>query len=321
MNIPYDLSQLFGYLGIFATILFGIWGIYIAIKYRKIVQISFVLRKSIALFDTIVKNIPELSVLYNGSPISQNLLLIEGALVNTGTKDILPTMIEKPICLNLPEDYKWITAKIISTHNNVDAAITLSDPTLTINSGLLKINEYIIFQALLQAPHDDNIAKIENNIHKIIKYSHRIADMPNIKNISLININIKQMVWVIIMLSLLTLFTGYLGYNIYTEKPIMQTVYSYEKPNKERVRVIIGKVNDKHFTIKGIDLPFSQTLPGEEFIKKGKEIGETPTDILFKKIILGIFVISTFVFLILLAITLLEFKRNKNIFKIFALKQ
>jgi len=150
-------------MGIFATILFGIWGIYIALKYRSSVQISFILNKSIALFDTIVKNIAELAVLYKGAPVTQNLILIEGALVNTGTKDILPTMIEKPICLNLPEDYKWLTAKIISTSNNIEANIKVKDTLLTIDSGLFKLNEYIRFQALLQVSYEDNVAKTEKN--------------------------------------------------------------------------------------------------------------------------------------------------------------
>lgn len=183
MNVNYDLSQLLGYIGIFVTIIFGLWGIYVTIRNKYFPQITFVLKKSIALFDTIVKNIPELSISYNGAPINQNLILIEAALVNTGKKDILPTMIEKPIYLSLPDYYKWIAGKIISTSNNIEATITLSDPTIVINSGLFKLNEYIIFQALLEVPNDNNVAKIEKKIDKIIKFSHRIADMRNIINI------------------------------------------------------------------------------------------------------------------------------------------
>lgn len=241
MNINYDLPHLLGYLGVFATILFGIWGIYIALKYRHSVRVNFVLRKSIALFDTIVKNITELSVSYKGLPITQNLILIEGALVNTGNKDILPTMIERPICLNLPEDYKWLTAKIISTSNSVEANIIVSDQILTINSGLFKINEFIHFQALLQAPHEANIAKIENKLDKIINLSHRIADMSKIKNVKLVNIQIKHVILIILMFLFTTIFFAYIGYDIANEKPIMDNVYSFKRSNNDIVNVVVKK--------------------------------------------------------------------------------
>jgi len=192
-------------MGIIVTILLGVWGIYVTIKYRHSVRVSFVLRKSIALFDTIVKNITDLSVLYKGSPVTQNLILIEGALANTGNKDILPTMIERPICLNLPKDYKWLTAKIISTSNNVEADLNISDPTLTVNSGLFKINEHIHFQALLQVPHEINVVNIENKMDKIINISHRIADMSKIKILKLINMQVKHLIYIILTLFFLSI--------------------------------------------------------------------------------------------------------------------
>lgn len=321
MDITYDLSHLLGYLSIFATILFGIWGIYVTIKNRFFARITFVLKKSIALFDTIVKNIPELSILYEGAPISQNLMLIEGALVNTGTKDILPTKIEKPISLNLPEDYKWVAAKIISTSNNVEADITLNDLNLTINSGLIKINEYIVIQALLQAPHDDNMGKIENKMQKIIKCCHRIADMPNIKNLRLLNIETKHLIWGIALILFAIIFSAYAGYNVATTTPIMEDIYIFKKSNNETIKVMVNKIENHKFTLEGIDIPFNQTLTSEEFFKKCKKIGEMPTGLLFLKIMSMLFAIMSIGCLILLFGFLREYRMNKKLVQIFALKQ
>lgn len=321
MNIDYDLSHLLGYLGIIVTIMLGGWGIYVTLKYKHSVRVSFVLRKSIALFDTIVKNITELSVLYKGSPITQNLILIEGALVNTGNKDILPTMIERPISLNLPEDYKWLTAKIISISNNVEADINISDPTLTINSGLFKINEYIRFQALLQANHEENISKLENKLNKIIKFSHRIADMQKIKNIKLISMPTKSVMFTIFMFLFTTILFAYTGYDIAKEKPIMDTVYSFKRSNNEIINVVIKSVEGKNFSIAGIDKPFNITISAEEFIKKGKMIGKKPINLPYQKLSYIIFFIASICSLIILIGLWREYKINKKLITILELNQ
>ena len=66
--------------------LLGGWGIYLWFVSRRYPgQISFVLENCIALFDTIVKNFPEISIHYQNSQVSEGLVLLKGYLLNTGS--------------------------------------------------------------------------------------------------------------------------------------------------------------------------------------------------------------------------------------------
>ena len=57
-------SDILAVLGIVATIIFGVWGIIIVIRRRYPGQLTYVKESYIGLFDSIVKNVPELAVLY-----------------------------------------------------------------------------------------------------------------------------------------------------------------------------------------------------------------------------------------------------------------
>jgi hypothetical protein len=82
-----NLTILFGIISIIGA-LGTLWGIYLFFKYRSITKFTVVILKTIALFDTIVKNIPGLKVIYQDIPIEPNIILIEAELLNTGTTDI-----------------------------------------------------------------------------------------------------------------------------------------------------------------------------------------------------------------------------------------
>ena len=60
-------------IGTLATIVLGGWGIYLAVKRRYPGRITFIIEDSIGLFDSIVRNLPELAVLYKGESVRQNL--------------------------------------------------------------------------------------------------------------------------------------------------------------------------------------------------------------------------------------------------------
>ena len=52
--------------GILISLCFGAWGVFLALGRRYPGEITFVKEEAIALFDAIVKNLPELAVLYRG---------------------------------------------------------------------------------------------------------------------------------------------------------------------------------------------------------------------------------------------------------------
>lgn len=93
-----------GIVSILATVVFGIWGLYVVVRRKYPGGLTLVVDDCIGLFDTIVKNFPDLAVLYHEQPVSHGLVLFKGTFLNSGTKDITPEMVETPITLALPKD-------------------------------------------------------------------------------------------------------------------------------------------------------------------------------------------------------------------------
>src|SRR5208283_925503 len=117
-----SISTILGILGVSVSLLFGAWGVSLALSRRYPGEITFVREQTIALFDSIVRNLPELAVLYKKAPVSPNVVLIRGALVNTGRKDISSSMIDKPITLALPSGSHFLSASVISASSDVKAS-------------------------------------------------------------------------------------------------------------------------------------------------------------------------------------------------------
>jgi hypothetical protein len=182
---------IWGVIGAFGTL----YGVYLTIKYRSTKQFSFVIIKSIALFDTLVKNIPDLSIFYKGHNITPELILIELALLNTGTQDITPETIEKPISITLPEEYKWLSVGKTVFSSDIEADIKIiHDQKIEINTGLFKLNDFIRFQSLLSVPERDHFFKnlISGDFTKIFKFTNRISDL-EISIINLSDLNIDKL--------------------------------------------------------------------------------------------------------------------------------
>src|ERR1035438_9026699 len=162
-----NTSDILGVLGIAATIVFGVWGIIIIVRRRYPGQLTYIKESNIGLFDSIVKNLPELSVLYNNAPVGQGLVLIKGAILNTGSKDITNEMVEQKLTFALPEGFRWLTAKVVGNSGNVVGAIDIQDRSLVFTTGLFRCNEFIRFQAIAEIPvHKTNEEKHNDGIEE-----------------------------------------------------------------------------------------------------------------------------------------------------------
>src|SRR5205085_6381415 len=123
-----DKSTILAIAGTVATIVLGTWSIYLALKRRYPGRITLLKETSIGLFDSIVRNLPELAILYKGEPVSQSLVLLKGIFHNTGSIDITESMVEEKLTIHLPEGFKWLTGKVVSTSADVKANLTLLSP-------------------------------------------------------------------------------------------------------------------------------------------------------------------------------------------------
>ncbi len=186
------VSGVLAFVGILVSLIFGAWGVSLMLRRRYPGQITFVREQTIALFDAIVKNLPELAVLYMEVPVSPNVVLIRGSFVNTGTKDISPSMIEGPLTLSLPAGSKWLSASVIATSPDVRASLDVQNLNAAVlTSGLLRCKEFIRFQALAEmalpeaTPGRSVAGSLEERLEGSLSFEHRIEDTRPVRSLEL----------------------------------------------------------------------------------------------------------------------------------------
>jgi hypothetical protein len=184
-----EVSLLLTILGIILTVILGAWSIILVVRSKYPGKIVFYIEAIIGLFDSIVKNLPELSVLYNNNNVSQNLFLLKGCFLNSGTKDISEAMVEEKISLIFPsKNYQILTARVVPTDANIKASIEkVSSQKLIFNLGLFRIKEYFRLEALIEILPDEELYNgkksktIINDLESSIEFTHRIADTKKIE--------------------------------------------------------------------------------------------------------------------------------------------
>jgi hypothetical protein len=319
-----DLPLTIGLLGL----IISAWGIYLVLKYRYFLgQISFVKEHTIALFDTIVKNLPDLAVLYKDKPVTPNLVLIRGALLNSGKKDISPAMVEKPITIKLPNGYRWIESKLISASENLKAAINMVDTqSLILETGLFKPNEYVRFEALLEAPIENgNINRsskelIQGKVDKAIEFSHRIADLRKINKMKVEEGDRKFKLKTDDIIIILFIIGFGLIYPIanFIYPPPGEIIYSYKKAQNEIIDVRIIPEPKNMIKIEEINKKYNVTLSADDFISNVNKIYVKPKSDQIKalSIIVGISFAMALIFVI---ISYLSYRKNKKLRIIFSI--
>ena len=182
-----DTQTILTVVGVATTVILGFWAIIIAVRHNKNVQITFAEDLVIALTDDITQNFPDLEVQFRGHPVTDNLVLFKGYLINTGKKDISHEMVEKPITLTLPKKFEWVECKVVECSSLLRASTTINEQIeIAVNTGLWKIGEYLKIEALAKVPvvHADPENPPEKYpTHRLIKslsFPHRIADSKSV---------------------------------------------------------------------------------------------------------------------------------------------
>ena len=88
-------NNLLPIVGIASTVIIGALAIYLAVRYSRQVGIAYVEDTCLSLIDDITQGIDELEIRFRNSPVSQNIVLLKGYIVNIGKRDISPAMVEK----------------------------------------------------------------------------------------------------------------------------------------------------------------------------------------------------------------------------------
>ncbi len=317
-----NIGTILGVTGIIVSVGFGIWGIFLALKRRYPGAITFIKEQSIGLFDAIAKDLPELSIKYKNSPVSQNLVLLKGALLNSGKLDISPSTIEKPLTVKLPKDYLWLEANIVDTSNNVNASIAInSGNELHIDIGLFRCAEFIRFQALAEVPvknKDKNLGHSElgNNLESAMKFMHRIANTGKVTRAKVEEVDRKKTIRRIIIPTIVGIIGAISIASLFYFKGIDgKLVYSYELSENEYTDVTIRPKSDGMLKVKGVDIKVDEILKSEQFFKRVKGF-PTVTENTSEYYLL----IFTFLYFLLLPLMIsipayLNYRRNQTLIK------
>lgn len=172
-------EMIWSVLGVSVSAIFGVVGVYLTIRSRYPGKITFINEQTIELFDAIGNSINDLTVTYGGQQVNENLVLLNGAFINSGKTDITQSMVEQPITLKLPDGYKWLTGSVVKS-NVVAELRKIDDETISISTGLFRCGEYVKFHALAQLPDNADGDSNSQKFKKSIKFEHRITNTRNI---------------------------------------------------------------------------------------------------------------------------------------------
>lgn len=178
-----SIDTILAVIGLILSMYFGYLGIKYAFKFRKKPEIIFLKNTSISLFKTIVKNLDDIEINFQGKKIQENLILFKGTFFNNGNVDIEKSVIHKPIEIELPNNYNWVSFKIIDTSEDLDVKIEQNNNKLIFNWDLLKEGEFFTFDSLLEYKPEDQekeVISIGRRLLKDLKISHRITDLKSI---------------------------------------------------------------------------------------------------------------------------------------------
>ena len=304
--------------GVIISLLFGVLGIYFSVRKRQYPgEITFVKESLVSLFDELVENIENLQVLYKSNPIQKNIVLMKGHLLNTGSIDISQEKVNKELTATLPNEYKWLETKIISSSPGLDAHITISkENELCFDLGLFRRDETISFQALAQIPSTQTGKEMRDTFDKELKWHHRIADTNN--NIQKASYNpnprYKRLIGFASILSVFMMVFPL----IFLIPQLRGVSINYEITTKDDQKILvrlIPRLNDKS-KIVGVNNDYSEEIDFDKFFSEYSPKPVLRTNDLKDPSTLAISAVFPLYGIILLIITYLPYRSNKNIEKI-----
>lgn len=180
------LSDTLSILGIVISALFGIWGIYLAVRRAKYpASLTFVREQSVAILEDFARKIPNLTVLYRDVPVDKSVVLLSGYVVNDGALDISREMTEKPLLCVLPEGCSWLEFKVTTSAPalHVDSAL-LDAQSAKLEFGLFRRDESFSFQSLALLGGINAKLKASDFAEKV-SWKHRIASLGEIKTVQM----------------------------------------------------------------------------------------------------------------------------------------
>lgn len=176
-----NLQTILAVMGVIATVFFGIWAIVVTFQSTKKVQITFAIDRCTTLLHDLNKSLNDLIIQYKNNPVGENLLLLRGYFINTGTRDISPDMVEKEINMIIPDNFQLVEIKITESSPSLHADISsFNDSNCIFHTGLWKVKEYFGFDALVNVLESKPDESSSQKLRTELKFEHRISDLNKI---------------------------------------------------------------------------------------------------------------------------------------------
>jgi hypothetical protein len=254
------LMVLLGISGLAATCFYGVK----ALKSRRRTQLAFYEEDCISLFESIVQSIEGLEVNFEKKPVSRNLVLLKGCVANVGGMDIDKGAIHKPLTFNLPEVFKWLKAKIVSSSPEVNASYHLSSPNeLVFEWDLLKPNEYFRFDALVETPmtQGNNNRRVAPGeaLRTNLSLTHRITTLASVETGTLRRRQRPSSEDIASFAGFL-LFGFFIVFLSLTSFRNDERLYRVKLNNGQTVEVFQKEIGRGRVILKQVDGPFQETL-------------------------------------------------------------
>ncbi len=170
-----------GIIGIVITLIVGLPSLKAIFNINK-TQIVYLEKQLINLRDDLLKNFEDLSIKYKGVEVKKNIYFISGFFVCQGKKDISST--GNKINLILPESWKWLDLKIVSTSKGMSVSREFIEKKVSLSFDLFKTKEFIEYEGIIEI--DEEIKK--EQISKLLEFHHRIPNISKIKKFNIENL-------------------------------------------------------------------------------------------------------------------------------------
>lgn len=175
------IGIIIGIFGIVITISFGIYTIYKGRKSKKKIGLTFQKKECYSLFEKDVKRL-NIDINYQQKPITNSLILLKAILRNNGQLDIDESSIYKPLIIISDKEYSWLEFNIISKPKGVNITFEkLNDTQLQIKWDLLKVEESIEFEVLINVVASEKIDESAIKFYNSLKFDYRITNLNKIE--------------------------------------------------------------------------------------------------------------------------------------------
>lgn len=175
MDISLTLTIVFGFIGLIS--------VFVGWKTWNRPRMKLVFAKS-TLLANLSKASNEIAVSYKGEKVPNDLILIEGYLLNTGNTDIKKEDIEDPIEINLAENWIWHSFYIRKASNGLKVSAEILDNSVNLNLGLCKKGEGLYFDGLISLK-DGASLWTNQSVFKNIKVNSRITNLDKVDTVKL----------------------------------------------------------------------------------------------------------------------------------------